>query len=112
MTTQRRPFRYVLPVNDAVHELPAGKILHLSEDRRKGLSGSRRIEVWVEVTIDGDDFMKDPIVGTQQVKIIGTGAWIPPGAAHIATCLDGMFVWHLYQIKEQQGADNAQGPGQ
>lgn len=97
---QRRPFRYELPVNDAAHQLPAGKILHFTEHRNSRLGAVHRVEVWVEVAINGDDFLRDPITGAQHVQIIGTGHPIPDGAEHLASCLDGPLVWHLYRLKE------------
>lgn len=96
----RRPLRYELPVNDNAKPLPAGKILHFTEHRNTSHGGVHRVEVWVEVTFDGDDFRNDHFVGTQRVKIIGTGHPIPDGAEHLATCLDGPLVWHLYKLKE------------
>lgn len=97
----RRPFRYELAINDEPQELPAGKILHLTEYRKKNITGERqRIEVWVEITLDGPDFTGS-ITNTQHVQVIGTGHPIPDGSEHLASCLDGPFVWHLYQVKEK-----------
>lgn len=89
---QRRPLRYELPVNDNAHLLPAGKILHFTEHRNTQFGAVHRVEVWVEVTVDG--------AATQHVQIIGTGHQIPDGAEHLASCLDGRYVWHLYRLKE------------
>lgn len=32
--------------------------------------------------------------------IFGTGHEIPSSASYIDTCLDGEFVWHLYELKQ------------
>jgi len=87
----RTPLRYMIEVNDEHQQFPAGKVLHLSEQR--GRSGPEHlIEVWIEV--------ETPVSDLQTVQVIGTGQPIPDGAEHLATTLDGSFVWHLYRLKE------------
>lgn len=88
----RQPLRYTIPVNDEPYQLPAGKILHLSEQRKQSLGAVHNVEVWIEVEI--------PVNTSQTLRIIGTGQDIPDGAQHLATALDGPYVWHLYQLKE------------
>lgn len=86
----RQPLRYTIPVNDEPQQLPAGKVLHLSEQR--SMPGPNLIEVWIEVEL--------PVTALQTLRIIGTGQPIPDGAQHAATTLDGSFVWHLYRLKD------------
>lgn len=31
------------------------------------------------------------------LAIFGTGMVVPDGAVHRGTCLDGIYVWHLYE---------------
>lgn len=96
--TSRRVLRYEIPIDDNFHEIPAGKILHLSDYRQKHITGERaRIEVWVETTFDGSRVLS-PIVGLQRVQVFGTGHPLPEDATHLATCLDGALVWHLYNV--------------
>lgn len=103
--TLRRVLRYEIPIDDNFHEIPAGKILHLSEYRHKNITGERaRIEVWVEVTFEGAGVVF-PIIGLQRVQVFGTGHPLPEDAAHLATCLDGALVWHLYQVNQAAPAE-------
>lgn len=96
--TSRRVLRYEIPIDDNSYEIPAGKILHLSDYRQKHITGERaRVEVWVEVTFAGSRVVS-PIVGLQRVQVFGTGHPLPDDSAHVATCLDGSLVWHLYKI--------------
>lgn len=95
----RRIFRYELPINDAAHEIPSGKVVHLNEYRMKHITGERnRIEVWVEATLSGES-LASAIIGTQHVQVFGTGHPIPDSAEHLATCIDGSLVWHLYRVE-------------
>lgn len=90
----RRIFRYEIPVDDRQHTVPAGKIVHMT--RHRDLI-SPRVEVWVEVQLETPDISSEP-VGGQVLTIIGTGHPAPEGATHVATCLDGPLVWHLYRL--------------
>ena len=86
----RQPLRYTIPVNDEPQQFPAGKILHLARHRTMPSNGI--LEVWVEV--------ETPVTNLQTLQVIGTGQDIPDGAQHLATTLDGPFVWHLYRLGE------------
>ena len=45
--------------------------------------------LWLEV-------WTDRIKVDKQVMIVGTGHQVPDGFKHIGSCIDGIFVWHLY----------------
>jgi hypothetical protein len=45
---------------------------------------------WFEVRTDSTKTERN-------IKIYGTGAEIPLNSTHLGTCLDGIFVWHLYE---------------
>jgi len=45
--------------------------------------------VWVEVNVTN-------LVALRDLRIYGTGHEIPEDSRHVGTCLDGEFVWHLY----------------
>jgi hypothetical protein len=34
----------------------------------------------------------------RSLTIFGTGHEVPDNAAHLGTCMDGQFVWHLYDL--------------
>jgi hypothetical protein len=40
----------------------------------------------------------------RQFRVFGTGHPIPEEYQHRGTCLDGMFVWHLFERVDQPGS--------
>ena len=48
--------------------------------------------LWCEVDIDGGTELE-----YRTFEIVGTGHEIPPKAVYVGTCLDGPYVWHLYE---------------
>lgn len=79
-------FKYVVAVDDQVHEIP-GKIVHVAcEDPRELL-------VWSEVVAH----QHGPVA---VVCVFATGQPIPPGAVHIGTVWRAGLVWHLYDVTE------------
>ncbi|MGC0270792.1 DUF7352 domain-containing protein [Glutamicibacter soli] len=102
----RRIYRHELKVNDQAHEIPAGKIVHFTEYRNKHITHEKdRVEVWVETQLVADHTIAKSI-GRQRVQIFGTGQSIPDGAEHLASCLAGSFVWHLYRLPEPPAGAN------
>ena len=49
--------------------------------------------VWAEVDTDAG------VIERRTLVIVGTGQPVPDGAHYIDTCLEGPFVWHLYEMK-------------
>ncbi|MGO2069650.1 DUF7352 domain-containing protein [Glutamicibacter arilaitensis] len=102
----RRIFRYELNVDDQVRGLPAGKVVHFADYRMKNITGEcNRVEVWVEAELVGNSLSFD-FAGVQNVQIFSTGQPIPDGADHLASCLAGQFVWHLYRLPETPAGDS------
>lgn len=102
----RRILRIELKVDDQARELPAGKIVHFSDYRKKHITHEQnRVEVWVEAHMEGESLLAGTI-GTQQVQVFGTGQPIPDGAEHLASSLAGPFVWHLYRLPETPTGDS------
>lgn len=67
--------------------LPAtAKVLHFGPQHLQ-------LKVWIEVDIDAPVF-------DRHFVIIPTGGEVPSDVnpAHIQTCFDGGYVWHLYEI--------------
>lgn len=85
----RRVYRYELPVTDEPITIPSGKVVLLTK-KRGFIPRQHLIEVWVEITL--------PINVYRRVQIVGTGHDVPDGAEHVASTLDGDFVWHLYLL--------------
>lgn len=48
---------------------------------------------WFEVQVDDVSALNN----TVEFIVVGTGRAIPTNAVHVATVLDGEFVWHLYR---------------
>lgn len=49
--------------------------------------------VWAEVR------PSEPLV-TRRLAVVGTGHDIPDNGAHVGSVIDGMFVWHIYEVVE------------
>lgn len=49
------------------------------------------LTVWLEVDTENDKVKRS-------YQIFGTGWEIPTGARWLATCQQGVYVWHLYQL--------------
>lgn len=88
MDTNRKIFRYVLPVDDAWHTLDlTGPILHVAT------RGADFVEVWAMVQPGVDP------VG-RAFRVVGTGQSFPPALAfYIGTAItpDGRLVWHVME---------------
>lgn len=50
------------------------------------------ITLWIEKLKPQDDF--DP---ARMFRIFGTGHEIPPDYKYVGSCIDGSFVWHVYE---------------
>ena len=90
----RRVLRYVIPLDDRTHDVAEGLPV-LCATRNNHVNGP---ELWVEADCP-DDF---PVSGPEvrPVQAFGTGHVIPDGAEHLGSCIDGPFVWHLYDMSE------------
>lgn len=88
----RRMFRYVVPVDDAVHVIPLSHS-PVGVAAVTGAHGYVSVEFWAEHT-----------KGAPQVKrafrVFGTGHPLPDGAKWVATCprTPSGLVFHLYEI--------------
>ncbi len=100
MADIKRVYRYEVPIDDGVHMLPAGRVVHVDTRRL------RDVEVWIE---DSSEDTSDD----RRVRVYGTGHDVPEGAVHLGTALSplvpngagtpierGRFVWHLYAVAE------------
>lgn len=81
-------YKYVVPVADGGIDvsMPVD-----AEIRFVGIQSPGRICVWAEVT--NEDVMK-----TRTFMVFGTGHEIPVGVDYRGTVLDGLYVWHLYEV--------------
>lgn len=97
MADVKRVYRYEVPIDDDVHPLPTGDIVHV-DTREVGV-----VEVWIEVPDQGD-------LPNMIVRVYGTGHEVPADAVHLGTALTpdwthqggqprGRFVWHLYAVE-------------
>lgn len=79
-------FRFVVPIDDQWHELPAtGPVLHVAARRFDA------IEFWA--LAPGPD---GPPAG-RRFRVVGTGQPIPSDATYHGTALAGGLVWHLVE---------------
>jgi hypothetical protein len=104
----KRVYRYEVPVDDGVHMLPAGKVVHVDSRRQ-----ADTVEVWVEFPATGG-------LPDLPVRVFGTGHDVPADAVHLGTALSpdmptftpadsvfarpgsarGALVWHLYAVAD------------
>ena len=81
----RRVYKYPLQLIDSVQKLyvhdVSTPLLFAMQDGMPCL--------WLEVSTSQTKVEK-------QVMIVGTGHQVPDGFKHIGSCIDGIFVWHLY----------------
>lgn len=96
-----RIFRERIPVDDQVHEMHLGRIVHV--DCRE----PEAVEVWFEAHDADDDAAPRPEV--MRLQVFGTGHPVPAGAVHVGTALSpalppfvrrGALVWHLYRLPD------------
>lgn len=96
----RRVLRYDIVVDDSEHLVGDGKVLMVTSRRgmpyQLGNQQLRRVEVWVEVDVP-DNWPKSS-EHFKRVQVFGTGHQIPEGAEWVGSCLDGDFVWHVYNV--------------
>lgn len=96
MADIKRVYRYEVPIDDAVHMIPDGKVIHVDTRR------VTEVEVWIEFPATGG-------LPDLPVQAFGTGHDIPADAVHLGTALTpdwthqggqprGRFVWHLYAV--------------
>jgi hypothetical protein len=82
-------FRYVVPVDDAVHEIPlAGGPVAAA-----ATADERSVEFWAE-HIDSHAVLR-------YFRVFGTGHPLPRNARWRATCprTPGGLVWHLFELE-------------
>jgi hypothetical protein len=104
----KRVYRYEVPIDDGVHMLPAGMVVHVDSRRRVDT-----VEVWIEFPATGG-------LPDLPVRVFGTGHDVPADAVHLGTTLSpevpahtpddsvferpgaprGQFVWHLYAVAD------------
>ena len=53
------------------------------------------VTVWIEQYLKGSKY-------SLEFDVIGTGHEIPEAATHIKTWIDAPYVWHLYQVSENE----------
>jgi len=61
--------------------------------RAVGVQTSRVISIWAEVP---DDLDRPEVMRTFQV--VPTGGDVPTVGIYIGTVLDGLLVWHIYEV--------------
>lgn len=87
MLSDRVIYRYEVTVDDEIHELPVGRIVHATRYRHHAGFMLPRLEVWILQAPEESSM--------RQVTVVGTGQLVPEGFMHAASILDGRFVWHL-----------------
>lgn len=88
-----RVLRYVIPVDDAWHDLVlSGPIVHVAS------RSPHFVEIWVH---DGTYNS-----ATRTFRVFGTGYSIEPGSVYTGTTITtrGEFVWHLFEKGEASDA--------
>lgn len=107
MTAPRRVLRYVVPIDDHAHEIAAGYVV-MAAPRRGEADPVRNLEVWVETEVlsHGEGQLGDPRAAnaitptaTCDAQVFGTGQMLPDDAEHLASCINGPLVWHLYEVE-------------
>lgn len=86
----RKVFKYEQPVDGLIrYEIPLfSKIIHIGSQR------SNHITIWV--LVDPDESRTEKVT----FRVFGTGHPISlPIGDHVATVMDGQFVWHLFDPK-------------
>lgn len=87
--SERRMFRYEVPVDDGAHEFS------LSGDpvAAAATSAGRVVEFWAE-HIDGGGLLR-------YFRVFGTGHPLPANARWVATCpgTASGLVWHLFELE-------------
>ncbi len=68
-------------------DMPAGAIV------RHFASQHGVVTIWAEVDTDAQ-----PPHTPRRYAVYGTGQELVPGAAHVATAICGLFVWHLFEL--------------
>jgi hypothetical protein len=81
-------FRYELPVDDEIHDVPAGKVLMVNAPRLDV------VEVWIET--EGGEF-------GQGLTVVGTGHEVQEAWTHVGSCIYQLsvvtrLVWHVYRV--------------
>ena len=51
----------------------------------------RRPTVWLEVDTEAPAVLR-------RFAVFGTGEPLPPGVAHVGSCVDAPFIWHVYEL--------------
>ena len=104
----RRVLRWDVPVDDANHQIGAGRVVHVDCRPVHAVTGvliapAGKLEVWTEeVTTTWPEVQ----VPQRTVRVFGTAQSLPDEAVeHLGAGLDadGALVWHLYAI---EGGDN------
>lgn len=103
MGDTKRVLRYQVPIDDNVHAIPDGAVVHVDTRRRDA------VEAWVEIPGEG-------ATGDMRVQVFGTGHVVPDYAVHLGTALSpsgvsptgdpatapwqkrGALVWHLFRL--------------
>lgn len=85
-----RVLKWGVPVDDAVHTIGSGKVLHVGVGY-----DVRLVHVWTEESTD-----PGLVDMERRVQVFGTGQSLPPRARHLGTAVVGGLVWHLYDVTE------------
>lgn len=86
----RRVLKWSVPVDDRLHPVGVGKVVHVD------CQGSNIdvVQVWTEEHMDTGT----PRPIRRQVQIFATGQELPPSARHLGSVVAGVFVWHAYEV--------------
>lgn len=101
----RRILRYNITAGTTPQSIAAGPIVRVAPDRH-AIPGSGRLEVWVEATTT-EDFPIHGVDGAQSLTVYGTGHPINDDHTHVASVVDGPFIWHVYRVPPDDEAPGA-----
>lgn len=80
-------FKYEVKLGVQVVKVPSDcTIIHF------GVDPVGRLCFWAEV---------NPALETvdYNIQVVGTGQSFPESSKHIASCIAGLYVWHLYEVQ-------------
>lgn len=83
-------FKYTIGIEDGWQDIALPECADIVYFDYQVDSPPNTLRLWAEVDTSAPHEMR-------QFAIIGTGHPIPDGAEHMATCMAGPFVWHLYE---------------
>lgn len=80
-----RVLKWRVGLDDTPHRIGCGPVVLVSSR-----TDTEAVWVWTQETSG------PPMVRTRPARVVGTGQDIPGGWAHVGSCVDEPFVWHVY----------------